>query len=60
MSAAAIGTIGIGVLLLLLVMRVPVAFAMFGVGFAGITILQNSSSAQALLASESFTLASSP
>lgn len=60
MSAAAIGTIGIGVLLLLLVMRVPVAFAMFGVGFVGITILQNSSSALALLASESFTLASSP
>ena len=60
MSAALIGTLGIGALLILLLLRVPVAFAMFAVGFAGITILQNFSSAMALLASESFTLASSP
>ena len=60
MSAELIGMMGIVVLLVLLAMRIPVAFAMFAVGFAGITILQNFSSATALLASETFTLASSP
>ncbi|QEW22047.1 Neu5Ac permease [Marinibacterium anthonyi] len=60
MSAELIGMMGIVLLLVLLAMRIPVAFAMFAVGFAGITILQNFSSATALLASETFTLASSP
>ncbi len=60
MSASMIGMLGILIMFILLVLRVPVAFAMFAVGFAGITILDSSRSAFSLLASESFTLASSP
>ncbi|CUB02943.1 TRAP transporter large permease [Marinomonas fungiae] len=60
MSASMIGMLGILIMFVLLVLRVPVAFAMFAVGFAGITILDSSRSAFSLLASESFTLASSP
>ena len=60
MSASMIGMLGILIMFVLLVLRVPVAFAMFAVGFAGITILDSSRSAVSLLASESFTLASSP
>ena len=60
MSSAALGTIGIGILLVLLILRIPVAFAMFLVGFVGIWILNGWASAMGLLASESFTLASSP
>ena len=59
MSGTAIGALGIGVLLALLILRVPVAFAMFLVGFAGIWTLSGSAAAWGLLASESFTLASS-
>ncbi|WP_274424994.1 TRAP transporter large permease [Chelativorans sp. YIM 93263] len=59
MSPMAVGGIGMAVLLALLVLRVPVAFAMFAVGFAGIAILNGPSSAINLLASETFTLASS-
>ncbi|MEQ9814894.1 MAG: TRAP transporter large permease [Azospirillaceae bacterium] len=59
MSSFAIGLIGMGALLILLVLRVPVAFAMFAVGFAGIAILNSPNAAMSLLASESFTLASS-
>lgn len=59
MSPAAIGTTGIIVLLLLLALRIPVAFALFAVGFAGISVLAGSQAALNLLASESFTLASS-
>ena len=39
MSPAMIGTIGILVMFVLLVLRVPVAFAMFSVGFVGITYI---------------------
>ncbi|SBS25210.1 Sialic acid TRAP transporter permease protein SiaT [Marinomonas aquimarina] len=60
MSASMIGMLGILIMFVLLVLRVPVAFAMFSVGFTGITILDSSRSAFSLLASESFTLASSP
>ncbi|RDL43754.1 TRAP transporter large permease [Marinomonas piezotolerans] len=60
MSASMIGMIGILIMFVLLLLRVPVAFTMFAVGFAGITILDSSRSAFSLLASESFTLASSP
>ncbi|XDA97283.1 TRAP transporter large permease [Sulfitobacter sp. LCG007] len=60
MSGAATGLLGIVVLLVLLLLRVPVAFAMFAVGFVGITALNGMKSAVNLMASESFTLASSP
>ena len=60
MSAAAIGIWGIAALFVLLAIRIPVAFAMFIVGFAGIAILNGFSSAMSLLASEAFTLGSSP
>ncbi|QKV17295.1 TRAP transporter large permease [Oricola thermophila] len=59
MSDIAIGGIGMAVLLAMLAFRIPVAFAMFFVGFVGISLLHNSASAMSLLASESFTLASS-
>lgn len=60
MSAAAIGTIGIVVLFVLFLIRIPVAFAMFLVGFTGIWILNGFNAAMGLMASETFTLASSP
>ncbi|SFE75155.1 TRAP transporter large permease [Roseivivax sediminis] len=60
MSGAALGTIGIVVLLVLLILRIPVAFAMFLVGFIGIWMLNGWSAATGLLASETFTLASNP
>ncbi len=60
MSASIIGGIGVAALVVLLLLRVPVAFAMFAVGFAGITALNGPASAVNLLASESFTLATSP
>jgi tripartite ATP-independent transporter DctM subunit len=44
----------------LLALRVPVAFAMFLVGFIGIWVLNGLNAATSLLASETFTLASSP
>jgi tripartite ATP-independent transporter DctM subunit len=59
MSDFAIGGVGMAVLLALLAFRIPVAFAMFFVGFVGISLLHNPTSAMSLLASESFTLASS-
>lgn len=60
MSAAAIGLWGIVALFVLLAIRIPVAFAMFVVGFAGIAILNGFNAAMSLLASEAFTLGSSP
>ena len=60
MSASMIGFVGILIMFGLLVLRIPVAFAMFSVGFVGITVLDSSRSAFSLLASETFTLASSP
>ena len=59
MSAEALGFSGIVALLILLVLRVPVAFAMFLVGFLGIWELNGLNGAMGLLSSETFTLASS-
>lgn len=60
MTEPIIGLIGIAGLLMLLGLRVPVAFAMFVVGFIGISILspRGVSTALAYLSTESFTLAS--
>ncbi len=60
MDGGTIGLIGIAVLLFLLLVRVPVAFAMFLIGFLGIWQLNGFDAAKSLLASETFTLASSP
>jgi tripartite ATP-independent transporter DctM subunit len=60
MTDTAVGLAGIAVLLLLLVIRIPVAFAMFVVGFIGIWLLNGWNAAMGLLASETFTLASKP
>lgn len=60
MTASTIGFLGIIALFVLLIIRIPVAFAMFVVGFFGIVALDSSRSAFGLLASEAFTLASSP
>ncbi|MGV0909859.1 TRAP transporter large permease [Martelella sp. FOR1707] len=59
MSGELVGLIGLAVLFVLLVIRVPVALAMFSVGFAGIWALKDLKAAMSLMASESFTLASS-
>ncbi|KMK66167.1 TRAP transporter large permease [Puniceibacterium sp. IMCC21224] len=59
MSDFSTGVAGILLLFVLLGLRVPVAFAMFAVGFGGITLLRGFDAAKGLLASESFTLASS-
>ena len=60
MTDTTTGLLGMAVLLILLMLRIPVAFAMFLVGFIGISLLNGMSSAFNLMASESFTLASSP
>ncbi len=60
MSGGVIGTLGIVALLVLLLARVPVAFAMFLVGFLGIWALNGWNAAMGLLGSETFTLASNP
>jgi len=60
MSPALTGVLGIAALFALLLLRVPVAFAMFVVGFFGIVALNGTNAAMSLLASETFTLASSP
>ncbi|AJE49480.1 TRAP transporter large permease [Celeribacter indicus] len=52
-----IGFMGIGLLFFLLALRVPVGFAMIGIGLLGITILQNERAALATLSSETFELA---
>ncbi|QOL79434.1 TRAP transporter large permease [Pseudooceanicola spongiae] len=59
MSGGLIGLSGLIILFVLLIIRIPVAFAMFAVGFAGIWVLRDLNSAMSLLASESFTIASS-
>lgn len=59
MSAVMTGTLGMVLLLVLLLLRIPVAFAMFAVGFIGVTLLSGVDSAISLMASETFTLASS-
>ncbi len=60
MSASAAGLTGIIALFVLLGLRVPVAFAMFLIGFLGIWFLNGLNAATSLLASEAFTLGSSP
>lgn len=60
MTDTTAGLVGIAVLFLLLALRVPVAFAMFLVGFFGIMALNGTNAAVSLLASEAFTLGSSP
>jgi len=58
MSPVLIGSAGFVLLLVLLLLRIPVAFAMFTVGFIGIWILNGLQAATGLLASETFALAS--
>jgi tripartite ATP-independent transporter DctM subunit len=58
-TAVVAGLAGLAVFLALLVIRVPVALAMFVVGIVGVSVFNSPSSALSLLASESFTLASS-
>ena len=58
MSATLIGIAGLGALVALILLRLPVALAMFAVGFAGITILSGAQVAFGLLASESFAIGS--
>jgi tripartite ATP-independent transporter DctM subunit len=60
MTAGAIGLTGIVALLTLLLLRIPVAFAMLVVGFLGLWIIDDWNVATGLLASETFTLASKP
>ncbi len=60
MSSSMIGIIGLAALFVLLTIRVPVALSMFLVGFFGIVSLNGTNAATSLLASETFTLASSP
>lgn len=60
MTEATVGLLGILSLFILLALRIPVAFVMFIVGFCGIWILDSFRAAKSLLASEAFTLASSP
>ncbi|NKB28594.1 MAG: TRAP transporter large permease subunit [Rhodobacteraceae bacterium] len=60
MSVEVAGLAGIASLLVLLLLRVPVAFSMFLVGFLGIWWLNGWNAAMGLLGSETFTLASSP
>ena len=58
MSPVLIGSAGFVLLLALLLLRIPVAFAMFTVGFIGIWMLNGLQAATGLLASETFALAS--
>jgi len=60
MTPTATGLLGLVGLLLLLALRMPVALAMFTVGFAGNWALNGLGAATSLMASEAFTLASSP
>ncbi len=60
MTEANAGLLGLLALFVLLALRVPVAFAMFVVGFAGIAFLNSTNAAFSLLASEAYTLGSSP
>ncbi len=58
MSNELIGSLGILSLIILMALRIPVAFAIAVVGLVGISILDSTSSAFAVLANESFSLAS--
>ncbi|MCA2011277.1 TRAP transporter large permease [Pararhodobacter sp. CCB-MM2] len=59
MTEFQVGLLGMGALFVLLGFRIPVAFAMFVVGFFGIWNLHSLNAAMNYLASESFTIASS-
>jgi len=59
MNPELIGFLGILALFLMLAARIPVGIAMFAVGLAGIALLNSMPAALSLLASESFSLASS-
>lgn len=54
------GLLGVGGILVLLALRIPVAFAMFAVGLAGLAYLNSPTAALNLLASETFTLTTNP
>ncbi|MBI1415712.1 MAG: TRAP transporter large permease subunit [Limimaricola sp.] len=60
MTASTVGFVGILALFVLLLLRIPVAFAMFLVGFIGYSVLDSPNAAFSQLASQTFTLASSP
>ena len=59
MSNELIGGMGVLALLVLLLLRIPVAFAIFAVGFVGVSILASPGNALSLLASETYTVATS-
>ena len=59
MSPELIGWSGLGGLLVLLALQVPVAFAMFTVGLIGLVLLSGVNQAFSILASETFSLATS-
>ena len=54
------GLLGVGGILFLLAIRIPVAFAMFSVGLLGLSYLNSPTAAFNLLASETFTLTTNP
>lgn len=58
MSPEAIGLVGMAILFVLLGLRIPVAFAMFAVGFVGNWILNSPQAALSQLASDAFSLSS--
>lgn len=60
MSPESAGLLGTVVLFVLLALRIPVAFAMFVVGFFGQLALNSPQAAMGNLAADTFTLASSP
>jgi tripartite ATP-independent transporter DctM subunit len=59
MSETSIGFLGLGILLALLVLRIPVGIALLAVGFGGITLLNGFQPAMATLTSETFSVTSS-
>lgn len=59
MTETTVGLIGIGSLFLLMILRMPVAFAMLVVGFFGYGWLEGTRSATALLLTESYSAVSS-
>ncbi|MER0236774.1 TRAP transporter large permease [Fulvimarina sp. MAC8] len=59
MSPELIGVTGLVILLALLALRIPVAFAMFAVGLGGLFILNSPTAALSLLSSETYSLATS-
>jgi tripartite ATP-independent transporter DctM subunit len=49
-----IGGLGVALIILLLFLRVPVAFALLGVGWGGIMILRSTSAADAVMSADTF------